>query len=139
MVDLADLGGREGDGGAGRRRHRRPRTSRRPGQVRACRIQARLSEAEAEALAAQAAAAGLSRGDYLRVLVSAGLTQPAARDLAAEEAERRRVWLLSNIANNINQIAHHANLYREEADARQIIQALRKVEVAISQAMDQIQ
>lgn len=49
---------------------------------------------------------------------------------------QRVVYLLSNIANNLNQLARHANTYKGEADALDIIMKLRQSDSLIRQAFE---
>ena len=48
------------------------------------------------------------------------------------EAERELKFLISNIANNVNQLAYHSNQVREVADASDVFRQLKDLDDLIS-------
>lgn len=101
---------------------RTPKTSRRRGVQRtAPPLQIRLTVAERAALEAKAAAAGITLSDFVRQHI--GKAQVVNRD-----DWRRAVYLLSNLTNNLNQVARWANTYKDAADALAVVSHLVSIE-----------
>ena len=76
-------------------------------------ITMRLTDIELELVMKRAAAAGLSRSEYIRKTLLSGkvtVTHKVSAEFPELREEMKRIsWLLSNLSNNINQIAKHFN------------------------------
>ncbi len=91
-------------------------------------VKIRASEAERADWHAKARSAGLSLSDLVRRSVGRVRTWTVAH----AELERERTRELARIGSNLNQIARWANIYRENAEAVEVIAHL----VAIERALD---
>ena len=76
-------------------------------------ITLRLTDIELELVMKKAAAAGLSRSEYIRKSLLGGkimVTHKVTAEFPELREEMKKIsWLLSNLSNNINQIAKHFN------------------------------
>lgn len=76
-------------------------------------ITLRLTDVELELITKKATSAGLSRSEYIRKILLGGkitVTHKVTAEFPELRAEMKKIsWLLSNLSNNINQIAKHFN------------------------------
>lgn len=76
-------------------------------------ITLRLTDVELELITKKANSAGLSRSEYIRKILLGGkitVTHKVTAEFPELRAEMKKIsWLLSNLSNNINQIAKHFN------------------------------
>lgn len=126
--------------------HRRPR-----GEGRRIRVDVRVNETEHRGLTARARERGVS---VARLLVEAALGAPplpAPRRLAAVEAERfdqleetrrdlSRTWgeLNSTVGNNLNQLAHAANIAGEVVSERRLAEAIARLDEMRERMVDAV-
>ena len=89
----------------------------------------RMSEDEIADLKAKAEAAGMDASAFIRTAVGQSV-------ILRDNEAQRVVYLLSTVANNLNQLARHANTYKSEAEAIDIIMKLRQSDSLIRQAFD---
>ena len=93
-------------------------------------VKIRASEAERAEWHAKARSVGLSLSDLVRRSVDRVRTWTVAH----AELERERTRELARIGSNLNQIARWANVYKENAEAAEIVAHL----VAIERALDTV-
>ena len=87
-------------------------------------VKIRASEAERSEWHAKARSVGLSLSDLVRRSVGRVRTWTVAHT----ELERERTRELARIGSNLNQIARWANIYRENAEAVEVIAHLAAIE-----------
>ena len=90
-------------------------------------VKIRASETERADWHAKARSVGLSLSDLVRR--SVGQVRPWT--VAHAELERERTRELARIGSNLNQIARWANIYRENAEAVEVIAHLAAIERAL--------
>ena len=93
-------------------------------------VKIRASESERAEWHAKARSVGLSLSDLVRRSVGRVRTWTVAHT----ELERERTRELARIGSNLNQIARWANVYKENAEAAEIVAHL----VAIERALDTV-
>ena len=91
-------------------------------------VKIRASEAERSEWHAKAHSVGLSLSDLVRRSIGRVRTWTVAH----AELERERTRELARIGSNLNQIARWANIYRENAEALEVVAHL----VATERALD---
>ena len=92
-------------------------------------IKVRLSKEEKMNWQEKAARAGVSLSNLIRQAMKKTQTWTAAdRGLIAEQTRE-----ISRIGNNLNQIAKWANTYKSTAEAIEVIECLRAIELALAQ------
>ena len=75
--------------------------------MRSYNLQVRINESELNDLILKSELAKISKPEYCRrAIVSSTIQQND------EEYQKRKLYLLANLSNNINQIAHHANTHK---------------------------
>ena len=111
----------------GSRKERTRKTNRRRGVVRtAPPLQIRLTDEERAELEAKANAAGMTMTDFVREHI--GKTTIVNR-----KDWQRLVYLTSNIANNLNQLAKWCNTYTSNIDAIRVVIKLAEIEKMVHQ------
>jgi hypothetical protein len=102
-------------------------------------LRLRLTPAEAAAVSARAAQAGLSVGAFLRALALGAPGPRAVRRPAVEKAElARALGLLGRYGGNLNQLAHVANATGAMPTAAELDQLkveVRKMKAVLMQAL----
>lgn len=94
-------------------------------------VHVKVTEAEREDWQAKAKAAGLTLADLLRQQIGAAKNVGRYPTIRRRDTHRADPLLLQNIGrvgSNLNQIARWANIYKEAAEASQIIIALIAIE-----------
>ena len=82
-------------------------------------------------LRAAAKSNGTTPTSLARDFIACGLTAEARIPASFAEDLRRHEMLVRNIANNINQLAHHANTVRKVIDVQSVFADLRRLEDAV--------
>ena len=85
-----------------------------------------------EEISAYASSQDMSLSALLR---EASLMQTRNAQLCSQEVEeelRQLRFVISNIANNLNQIAHHSNLVRQVTDENAVFQELKKLDELVT-------
>lgn len=72
------------------------------------RISARCNEQEYQVLLDKAERAKLSKADFIRQMVLSSTIKENDKN-----HQKRVLFLMNNLSNNINQIAHHANIHKQ--------------------------
>lgn len=90
-------------------------------------IKIRMSDDEIADLKARAEKAEMDASAFIRTAIGQAV-------IVRDKDAQRVVYLLSTIANNLNQLARHANTHKSEADALDIIMKLRQSDSLIRQA-----
>ena len=110
-------------------------------------ITMRLTDIELELVMKRAAAAGLSSSEYIRKTLLRGkvtVTHKVSAEFPELREEMKRIsWLLSNLYNNINQIAKHFNtggLRSQEvtADLERSLDAIVQMQVDVTRMVGEI-
>ena len=110
-------------------------------------ITMRLTDIELELVMKRAAAAGLSRSEYIRKTLLSGkvtVTHKVSAEFPELREEMKRIsWLLSNLSNNINQIAKHFNtggLRSQEvtAELERSLDAIVQMQVDVTRMVGEI-
>lgn len=104
-----------------------PRPKRRTARPARKTYQFRFSGDEIEELDFKAEEAGLDRSKFLRRAIRQTMVMN-------NDTARHQTFLLSNLANNMNQIAHVANTFKGDADALTIVQQLRRIDLRLRRA-----
>jgi hypothetical protein len=100
-------------------------------QARTHRIAVTLTEAEYVAFTKQATAYGKKPTTLANELILTTTTGRAVTpEIVREELSELR-FLLRNVANNLNQIAHHSNTIRRVVDDNAVLAEVQKMEEAI--------
>jgi hypothetical protein len=96
------------------------------------RVSVTLTPEEYRTLKARAKAVGIRPTSLARELVTSphGIPATPPEAIATELQELR--FLLRNVANNINQIAHHSNTIKRLVDENGLLLEIRKMEEAVS-------
>lgn len=82
-------------------------------------------------LSQRAEAEGLTPTSLVRELVASGLSgDPRVPAVVAGELKNLE-RLVRSIANNLNQLAHHANTVRRVVDVQSIFQELKRLDTAV--------
>ena len=79
-------------------------------------------------LEARAAQDGTRLAPLVRELALSHLDRTAYVSAAVEAKLDRLVWLLANLTNNVNQMAHHSNRLRRLVDEEGLLSHLHKLE-----------
>ena len=79
---------------------------------------------------------GLSLASLLRESTSLQIRGSHLRSKKIEEELKELRFLISNIANNVNQMAHHSNQLRQVTDANQVYQRLHELDTLITGFVD---
>lgn len=96
------------------------------------RVSVTLSPDEYHALVQQAHARGVAPTTLAKELILSGNGTPSTPpEIVRDELQALR-FLLRNIANNINQIAHHSNTVRHMVNENDLLLELRKMEDTIT-------
>jgi hypothetical protein len=82
-------------------------------------------------LAARAKSEGLTPTTLVRELVASGLAGDPRVPAAVAHELRTLERLVRSIANNLNQLAHHANAVRRVVDVQSIFQELKRLDAAV--------
>ena len=108
----------------------------------------RLTDIEFERVMKKAAAAGLSRSEYIRKSLLGGkitVTHKVTAEFPELREEMTKIsWLLSNLSNNINQIAKHFNTVglRSQAvpaELERALDAIVQMQAAVKRMVGAIQ
>jgi hypothetical protein len=92
-------------------------------------LKIRLSQPEKLSWQEKAVRAGIPLSTLIREAMSRTRTWTASDRSSLQEQTRQ----ISRIGNNLNQIAKWANTYKSTAEAIEIIEALRAIELALTQ------
>jgi hypothetical protein len=104
---------------------------------RARRVSVTLTNAEYNDLAKRAKAEGVKPTALLKNMAIAYHQQaPIMPEMIRDELQELR-FLLRNVANNINQIAHHSNTVKRLADENGLLLEIQKMETTISDFVTQ--
>lgn len=104
---------------------------------RAKRVSVTLTNAEYSDLAKRAKAEGVKPTALLKNMAIAYHQQaPIMPEMIRDELQELR-FLLRNVANNINQIAHHSNTIRKLADENGLLLEIQKMETTINDFITQ--
>lgn len=110
-------------------------------------ITVRLTDVELELVNKNAEAAGLSRSEYIRKSLLGGkitVTHKITAEFPELREEMKRIsWLLSNISNNINQIARHFNTggLRSQAvtaELEKALDAVLQIQVDVTRMVNEV-
>ena len=91
-------------------------------------VSVRLPVAEYRELKAHAKENGFGIATVLREASLAHIRGSALRSRQVEEELRELRFLIANVANNLNQMAHHSNTIRHVADEGGVLQRLRQLD-----------
>ena len=100
-------------------------------KARAKIIKVALSNDLHAVLSARAKAEGLTPTTLVRELVASGLSGDPRVPAAVTGELRNLERLVRSIANNLNQLAHHANAVRRVIDIPSIFQELKRLDAAV--------
>jgi hypothetical protein len=104
---------------------------------RAKRVSVTLTNAEYSDLAKRAKAEGIKPTALLKNMAIAYHQQaPIMPEMIRDELQELR-FLIRNVANNINQIAHHSNTIKRLADENGLLLEIQKMETTINDFITQ--
>lgn len=98
------------------------------------RVNATFTPEEYSAIKTIADALELKPTTLVRNLTLATLNGEKFNSPALEEEVRGLTFLLRNIANNLNQIAHHSNRVKHVVDENNVLEQLRQIEASLKEA-----
>lgn len=91
-------------------------------------VSCRLNQADSDSLNDKVAASGLSKSEYVREAVLGDTTTITPVNEECEKSAVYRVYLLSTIANNINQLTKAVNTLIKKNDPEAAIRLLETLE-----------
>ena len=104
---------------------------RRDYRERITRIAATLDNEQAERFNELAKAEGMRPATFLRHLVESALEKKPFVPSAVAEELKAVSFLIRNIANNVNQTAHHSHILKQLVNENDLLGELRKLEEAV--------
>ena len=100
-------------------------------KAQARRLSVTLGRNTYDVLAARAKADGKRPATFARQALEAVASRSVLIPTSLEEELKAVSFLIRNIANNVNQMAHHSNLLRQLVDENALLEELRKLEDAV--------
>lgn len=91
-------------------------------------VASKLSESEYQTFLNNVEKSGMKRSEYLRECIIGDTTEIHPVNTECETLEQTRIYLLSTIANNCNQLAKAVNTSLKKNDIQKAITLLEKIE-----------
>lgn len=95
-----------------------------------------MSSAEHKDLLKYASSQKFSMSELLREASLHQLRNARLKSSALEEEIRELKFLISNIANNVNQMAHHSNRLRKVMDENSVLERLQELDQRVTKFID---
>lgn len=96
----------------------------------------RLSQAERAEFKSKAQSASLTTAEFIRRACRDVVINSLADKHAIAAEMRRRNFLLANIASNLNQVARHVNIHKDDADLLFVTAHLKSIDLNIRRSFD---